>query len=83
MKAINIVLSILILLLAAAAAVFSYFLYEKRSQFVTGWDKMAEIVNESAKALDQGSGTNLGSKLTKDALGHRNYANLEIGRAHV
>ena len=77
MKAINIVLSILILLLAAAAAVFSYFLYEKRSQFVTGWDKMAEIVNESAKALDQGSGTNLGAKLTKDALGHRNYANLD------
>ena len=31
MKAVNIVLSILILLLSLAAAVFSYFLYEKRS----------------------------------------------------
>ncbi|MBR2872279.1 MAG: hypothetical protein IKB99_02170 [Lentisphaeria bacterium] len=77
MKAINIVLSILILLLSIAAAVFSYFLYEKRSQFTSGWDKMAEIVSESAKALDQGSGTSLSSKLTKDALGHRNYAKLD------
>lgn len=77
MKAINVVLSILILLLSAAAAVFSYFLYEKRSQFVTGWDKMAVIVNESAKALDQGSGTALATKLTRDTLGHRNYSALD------
>ena len=32
MKVVNVVLSILILLLAAASAAFSYFLFEKRGQ---------------------------------------------------
>ena len=77
MKAVNIVLSVLILLLAIAAAVFSYFLFEKRSQFVTGWEKMATIIQKSAAELDKGSGTKEASKLTVDALGHRNYDKLD------
>ena len=77
MKAINIILSILILLLSAAAAAFSYFLFEKRSQFVTGWAKMARVINESSAALDKGSGTQIAGKLTPSALAHENYANLD------
>ena len=77
MKAVNILLSILILLLSAAAAVFSYFLFEKRSQFVTGWAKMARVISESSSALDQGSGTQIASKLTTSALAHENYAKLD------
>lgn len=77
MKVINIILSILILLLAIAAAVFSYFLFEKRSQFVTGWAKMARVISDSSAALDQGSGTKIASKLTPTALAHENYAQLD------
>ena len=77
MKVTNIVLSILILLLSVAAAVFSYFLFEKRSQFVTGWGKMAQTINTSAAELDKGSGTRSASELTFAALSHENYANLD------
>lgn len=77
MKAVNIVLSVLILLLAIAAAVFSYFLFEKRSQFVTGWEKMATIIQKSATELDKGSGTKEAAKLTVEALSHRNYEKLD------
>ena len=77
MKAINIVLSILILLLSAVAAAFSYFLFEKRSQFVTGWGKMAAVINQSAQKLDAGSGTRVASELTVSALAHENYEKLD------
>ncbi|MBR2372751.1 MAG: hypothetical protein IKA87_00810 [Lentisphaeria bacterium] len=77
MKIVNILLSILILLLSAAAATFSYFLFEKRSQFVTGWAKMASTINESAAALDKGSGTKLAEKLTKQTMAHENYDKLD------
>lgn len=77
MKAVNVVLSILILLLAAASAVFSYFLFEKRSQMVEGWKKMATTINQSAKEMDKGSGTKVGDTLTVEALSHENYAELD------
>ena len=77
MKATNIALSILILLLSIAAAVFSYFLFEKRSQFVTGWGKMAQTISKSAAELDKGSGTRVASELTPAALAHENYANID------
>ena len=77
MKAINIVLSILILLLSAVAATFSYFLFEKRSQFVTGWKKMANVINQSAQKLDAGSGTKVATELTVAALAHENYDKLD------
>jgi hypothetical protein len=76
MKVLNIFLSILILLLAAASAVFSFFLYEKRGQLVDGWEKMAQAVNKSAAALDEGSGTEVAKTLTAENLGHDKYEDL-------
>ena len=77
MKIANIVLSVLILLFAAASAVFSYFLFEKRSQFVDGWAKMAVAINKSAVELDLNSGTKkLAEELTPATLSHENYADL-------
>ena len=78
MKIANIVLSVLILLFAAASAVFSYFLFEKRSQFVDGWAKMADSVNKTAVELDNSSGVQkLSDELNSDKLSHRNYAELD------
>ena len=77
MKVVNVVLSILILLLAAASAVFSYFLFEKRGQLTGGWDKMATAINATAVELDRNSGTKLAGELTADAIGHRNYDALD------
>lgn len=77
MKVLNIFLSILILLLAAAAAVFSFFLYEKRGQLVDGWEKMAQTVNKVAAALDEGSGTEVSKGLTAENLGHDKYEDLD------
>ena len=76
MKITNIVLSILILLLSAVAAVFSYFLFEKRSQFVAGWGQMAASIAKTSQALDKGSGTKDSAKLTASALAHENYSQL-------
>ena len=77
MKIVNIILSILILLLSAAAATFSYFLFEKRSQFVTGWGKMANAISQSAAELDKNSGTELAKTLTASAMAHENFAKLD------
>ena len=78
MKIANIVLSVFILLFAAASAVFSYFLFEKRSQFVDGWSKMAVSINKTAVALDRDSGTKkLADELTTSTLAHESYAELD------
>lgn len=77
MKAVNIILSILVLLMALASAVFSYFLFEKRSELVTGWGKMAVTINTASKELDKNSGTKVADKLTPAALAHENYAGLD------
>ncbi|MBQ9502070.1 MAG: hypothetical protein IJU70_07945 [Lentisphaeria bacterium] len=78
MKIANIILSVLILLLAAASAVFSYFLFEKRSQFVTGWAKMAQAINASAAELDKDSGLKpLAEELSVSALSHEAYSSLD------
>ena len=45
MKVLNIVLSIVILILAAVSAVTSYLLWEKRTQMIDGWNKMAGAIN--------------------------------------
>ena len=76
MKILNIILSIFIFIFAAASAVFSYFLFEKRAQFVSGHEKMANAIYESSKALDAGSGTADSKKLTPEALAHDKYADL-------
>ncbi len=77
MKIVNIILSILILLLAIASAVFSYFLFEKREQMVKGWEKMAVIVNQTSAELDKGSGTNIAKLLSPELLCHEKYAELD------
>lgn len=77
MKVVNVILSILILLLAAASAVFSYFLFEKRGQLTGGWDKMAAAINSTATELDRNSGTKLAGELTAEAIGHRNFDALD------
>ena len=77
MKIVNVVLSILILLLAIASAVFSYLLFEKRGQLVGGWEKLAVAVNKTAAELDRNSGTSLASELTPEALGHDQFDSLD------
>ena len=77
MKVANIILSILIFLLAATSAVFSYFLFEKRSMFITGWDKMAKSINANAIELDKDSGTSLAKELTPAALSHEKFDALD------
>lgn len=78
MKIANIILSVLILVLAAACAVFSYFLFEKRSQFVSGWAKMAQAINASAVELDKDSGLKpLAEELSVSALSHEAYSTLD------
>ena len=56
MKVTNIVLSIIILLLALALAVSSFFLYEKREIMLNGWEKLTTTINETAKEMDKNSG---------------------------
>ncbi|MBR2509668.1 MAG: hypothetical protein IKB71_07960 [Lentisphaeria bacterium] len=77
MKVTNIVLSIIILLLAIALAVSSFFLYEKREIMLNGWEKLTTTINETATELDKKSGTKLAEELTQNELHHTNYANLD------
>ncbi len=77
MKIVNIVLSVLILLLAITSAVFSYFLFDKRGQLVSGWDKMAVAINKTAAELDKGTGTALAGELTAATLGHDQFTTLD------
>lgn len=64
-------------------AVFSYFLFDKRSQLVEGWKKMAATINQSATEMDKGSGTKVGGELTVAALSHENYADLDAKLAKL
>ncbi len=77
MKVVNVVLSVLILLLAAASAVFSYFLFEKRGELVGSWNKMTAIVSKTATEMDKDSGTKVGQELSVDALNATAYADLD------
>lgn len=77
MKATNIVLSILILLLALASAVFSYFLFEKRDSMIKGWEKMATTINSASVSMDKTSGTQIARELTAAELSHEKYDELD------
>ncbi|QSH40759.1 hypothetical protein P0136_11590 [Lentisphaerota bacterium ZTH] len=77
MKAFNVLLSILVLLLAIASAVFSYFLFEKRQQMILGWEKMAKAINQSATSLDSGSGTEIARQVSAENLSHKKYSELD------
>lgn len=76
MKIVNILLSILVLLLAAVSAVSAFLLYEKRSLLVDGWNEMAKTINATSTVLDSASGTNIAKSLSSKALSHENYAEL-------
>ncbi len=77
MKVLNVILSILILLLAAVSAVSSYLLFVKRGQMVKGWEKMATAISQTATEMDRGSGTKVGTELTAATLGHKQYESLD------
>ena len=74
MKILNVVLSILILLLAIAAAVFSYLLFEKRETMTKGWEQMSLSINKAASAIDSSSGTSVASSVNKASLDHKKFA---------
>lgn len=57
MKVLNIVLSILILILAIASAVFAYLLFDKRQQMVAGYESLGKGIADTARYLDKDSGT--------------------------
>lgn len=76
MKIINIILSIFIFLLAAASAVFSYFLFEKRSQFVSSHQKMAATISSVSSKLISGS-KNASTPLNESALAHDQHDKLD------
>lgn len=74
MKILNIILSVLVLLAAAASAVFSYFLYEKRVALSGGWDRLVETTGVNAKAIDKQSGTTAAKELTAEKLAIKDYS---------
>ncbi|MDD4818346.1 MAG: hypothetical protein PHI85_10290 [Victivallaceae bacterium] len=71
MKILNIVLSILILLLAITSAVFSYFLFEKRTQMVDGYTTLSSGIKQASEAMDAGSGTAIAKSLGGDSLTYK------------
>lgn len=73
MKIFNIIACIIILLLAIASAVFSYFLYEKRVQFVDGWQQMSTAIQNSSKTIDKQGTKKYAQELTVDKLSHKTY----------
>lgn len=80
MKIFNIIACIIVLLLAAVSAVFSYFLYEKRVQFIDGWSQMSDAIYQSAKTIDGRSNEKFASKLTADQLSHKEYSKDEFAK---
>ena len=71
MKGFNVFLAIVIFLLAAASALFSYFLYEKRASLVTGHGYFAKQLVEATQKLESNSGTKqLSDSVTEESLKH-------------
>ncbi len=74
MKKFNLIASIVVVVLALVSAVASYFLYEKRVQFVNGWKDMSEAMVTTAQVINaESKDKSAGSKVTKDALDHKKY----------
>ena len=78
MKTLNTIACIIVLVLALVSAVCSYFLYEKRVQFVDGWNQMSEAIHTSAATIDQRGNAKFASKLTVDELSHKKYSKDEL-----
>ncbi|UDQ97129.1 hypothetical protein AAEX28_08785 [Lentisphaerota bacterium WC36G] len=67
----------LVAVLAIATAVISYFLFEKREQYVKGSEKTANAIGSVVKILDSKSGTKKSSSVNADSLHHTKYSELE------
>ena len=77
MGVLNRIVLILILLAAAGATILSYFLFEKRTDLLKGWDLMANQIDATAKNLDKGSKTNVADQIKTKEFSHRNLADME------
>lgn len=77
MGTVNKIVSIVILVLTIGAAAMSFLLCKKREVLVSGWDKMAGCINQTASSLDLNSGTKTAGKLQKTNLAHTNYEKLD------
>lgn len=60
----NRILSVLIVLLAITAAVFSYLLFERRQEFRDRADKLAQTLSETVQQIDRNSQTSYSGELT-------------------
>ena len=83
MAVLNKILNILILVLAVVAVAFGFLLFQKRAELKDRGDQMAKVIHSVAATLDEGSETDVASKLqTKKSapsnvsLYHDNFKNL-------
>ena len=72
MKVLNVIFSVLVLLLAVASAVGSFFLFEKRVDLVNGWGEFAKAVQSASAVMDSGSGTKVAADFSADKLAFKN-----------
>ncbi len=89
MAVLNKVLSVLMVLLAITAAVFSWFLFERRTEFKGRADLLADTLARAVKVLDEESGTNVASSVSfvkggpdqpeSGTLGWQNYTENSAG----
>ncbi len=77
MKILNIVLSVLVLIMAAASAAAAFMLFQKRALIVDGWSKLTTAIHQTAEIMDRNSGTNVARDLSAEALAHANYESLD------
>ncbi|MFW5802453.1 MAG: hypothetical protein ACOCWJ_00915 [Verrucomicrobiota bacterium] len=64
MAILNRILSVLIVLLAITAAVFSFLLFERRQEFRERADKLADTLSQTVQQIDRNSQTSYSEKLT-------------------
>lgn len=72
MKGFNVFLAVVIFLLAAASAVFSYFLFEKRESLITGHSYFGEQLSKSIVTLEEKTGETLSGEINARSLKHEN-----------
>lgn len=70
MKGFNVFLAVLIFLLAATSAVFSFFLFEKRAKLVSGYGTFTDHVVKAVEKMDSNSGTDVANSVNKNTLDH-------------
>ncbi len=78
MRVVNRIVNILVLVFAIAAVVFSYLLFNKREKLVSGWEQMAQTINQTAKNLDAKSGTKLAVELDTEKLNHKQFNKTDL-----